>query len=74
MNLLAKLPQVAATIYQHTYKNGQVIAYDSKLDWSGNFSNMLGNQTNSDQQIHNSIRIQGTQLPRVNETLLNHSQ
>lgn len=42
MNLLAKLPQVAATIYQHTYKNGQVIAYDSKLDWSGNFSNMLG--------------------------------
>lgn len=42
MDLLAKLPTVASMIYQHTYKAGKYVPLDSNLDWSGNFSRMLG--------------------------------
>ncbi len=41
-NLLAKLPRIASTIYRHTYKDGKLFDADSKLDWSGNFSKLLG--------------------------------
>jgi citrate synthase len=42
MNLIAKLPTIASTIYRHTYKDGQLIKADSNLDWSGNFAKQLG--------------------------------
>ncbi len=42
MNLIAKLPRVAAYIYRRTYHNGDHIAPDKNLDWSGNFAHMLG--------------------------------
>jgi citrate synthase len=42
MNLIARLPRVAAYIYRRTYKNGEHIEPDPKLDWSGNFAHMLG--------------------------------
>jgi len=42
LDLIAKLPQIAATIYRHSYKDGQLIAPDTKLDWSANFAQMLG--------------------------------
>lgn len=42
MNLIARLPQVAAYIYRRTYKNGDHIAPDPQEDWSGNFAHMLG--------------------------------
>merc|ERR1719421_1428235 len=42
MNLLARLPQVAALIYRCTYHEGKVPAYDASLDYSGNFCKMLG--------------------------------
>ncbi len=42
MNLLAYLPRLAAYIYRRTYKNGEHIAPDYSLDWSGNFAHMLG--------------------------------
>eukprot|EP01114_Cavostelium_apophysatum_P017300 TRINITY_DN510_c0_g1_i1.p1 TRINITY_DN510_c0_g1~~TRINITY_DN510_c0_g1_i1.p1 ORF type:complete len:497 (+),score=147.95 TRINITY_DN510_c0_g1_i1:79-1491(+) len=42
LNLIAKLPQIASTIYRHTYKNGQLINADAKLDWGGNFAAQLG--------------------------------
>lgn len=43
MDLIAKLPVVAATIYRNTYRDGKGIgAIDPKLDWSANFSKMLG--------------------------------
>uniref|UniRef100_A0A8C5LKX9 Citrate synthase n=1 Tax=Jaculus jaculus TaxID=51337 RepID=A0A8C5LKX9_JACJA len=42
MDLIAKLPCVAAKIYQNLYREGSSIwAIDSKLDWSHNFTNML---------------------------------
>ena len=43
MDLIAKLPVVAATIYRNNYRDGKGIgAIDPKLDWSANFCRMLG--------------------------------
>ncbi|KAI4798899.1 hypothetical protein KUCAC02_020417 [Chaenocephalus aceratus] len=43
MDLIAKLPCIAAKIYRNLYREGSSIgAIDSNLDWSHNFSNMLG--------------------------------
>ncbi|XP_055388830.1 probable citrate synthase 2, mitochondrial [Condylostylus longicornis] len=56
MDLIAKLPVVAATIYNNTYKGGkgnQTI--DPNLDWSANFSNMLG--VNSSNEFTELMRL-----------------
>jgi citrate synthase len=42
MNLIGKLPRVAAYIYRRTYKDGKHIAPNPELDWAGNFAHMLG--------------------------------
>ncbi|XP_067006311.1 probable citrate synthase 2, mitochondrial [Anabrus simplex] len=43
MDLIAKLPVIAATIYRNTYKAGKGIgAIDPSKDWSANFCQMLG--------------------------------
>ncbi len=42
MNLVARLPRVAAYIYRRTYKNGVHIEPNPKLDWAANFAHMLG--------------------------------
>jgi citrate synthase len=42
LNLLAKLPGIAAFIYRLKYKNGDIIESDPKLDFGGNFSHMMG--------------------------------
>ncbi len=42
MNLIARLPRLAAHIYRRVYHNGVHIAPDNKLDWAGNFAHMLG--------------------------------
>ncbi|MDH7492912.1 MAG: citrate (Si)-synthase, eukaryotic [Candidatus Saccharicenans sp.] len=42
MNILAKLPGIAAYIYRRSYKGGKHIPADPKLDWGGNFAHMLG--------------------------------
>ena len=45
MNLLARLPALAAYIYRRTYKGGKIIPADPELDWAGNFAHMLGYDT-----------------------------
>ncbi|GMS98437.1 hypothetical protein PENTCL1PPCAC_20612, partial [Pristionchus entomophagus] len=43
MDLLAKLPAVAATIYRNVYRGGAAIGLiDPSKDWSANFCSMLG--------------------------------
>jgi citrate synthase len=42
MNLIARLPRVAAYIYRRKYKNGEHIQPNGLLDWSANFAHMLG--------------------------------
>ena len=42
MNLLAKLPEIAAYIYRMKYKGNDIIAPDSQLDFGANFAYMMG--------------------------------
>ncbi len=42
MNLIARLPRVAAYIYRKNYKDNEHIEPNPKLDWGANFSHMLG--------------------------------
>jgi citrate synthase len=42
MNLLAKLPEIAAHIYRMKYKNNDIIAPDPELDFGANFAHMMG--------------------------------
>jgi citrate synthase len=42
LNLIAKLPEVAAYIYRLKYKDGTRIPSDPKLDWGANFAHMMG--------------------------------
>ena len=42
MNLIARLPRIAAYIYRRKYKNGDHIQPNGMLDWSANFAHMLG--------------------------------
>jgi citrate synthase len=42
MNLIARLPRVAAYIYRRTFHKGEHIDPDPRLDWAGNFAHMMG--------------------------------
>ncbi|MBN2010402.1 citrate (Si)-synthase [candidate division KSB1 bacterium] len=42
LNLLAKLPSIAAFIYRWKYKDGDIIEANPKLDLGGNFAHMMG--------------------------------
>jgi len=42
LDLLAKLPEIAAYIYAKLYRNGKQIASDPSLDFGGNFAQMMG--------------------------------
>jgi citrate synthase len=42
MDLIARLPRVAAYIYRRKYKDGEHIQPNGLLDWAGNFAHMLG--------------------------------
>ncbi|XP_022650753.1 probable citrate synthase 2, mitochondrial isoform X3 [Varroa destructor] len=43
MNLIAKLPTIAAIIYKNVYRNGESVPpIDGDKDWSANFCKMLG--------------------------------
>lgn len=42
MNLIARLPKVAAYIYRRTFHDNQHIAADPNEDWAGNFAHTLG--------------------------------
>ncbi len=42
MDLIARLPRIAAYIYRRKYKNGDHIQPNGLLDWAGNFAHMMG--------------------------------
>lgn len=42
MDLIARLPRIAAYVYRRRYKFGEHIQPNGLLDWSGNFAHMLG--------------------------------
>jgi len=42
MDLIARLPRIAAYIYRRKYRNGDHIQPNGLLDWAGNFAHMMG--------------------------------
>ncbi len=42
MNLIAKLPRIAAYIYRRSFHNSNHIEPNTSEDWAGNFAHMLG--------------------------------
>lgn len=42
LDLMARLPEIAALIYRCSFHDGKVVPYDSSLDYSANFCRMLG--------------------------------
>jgi citrate synthase len=42
MDLIARLPRIAAYIYRRKYRKGEHIHPNGLLDWAGNFAHMLG--------------------------------
>ncbi|TXF88809.1 citrate (Si)-synthase [Neolewinella aurantiaca] len=54
MNLIARLPRVAAYIYRRAFKGGEHIAPDTSLDWSANFAHMLGSD---DEDFRSLMRL-----------------
>ena len=51
MDIIAKLPQIAALIYRKLYKNGNLIPPDGSLDWAGNLSHMMGYDREDAQEL-----------------------
>ncbi|MBD3336220.1 MAG: citrate (Si)-synthase [Candidatus Eisenbacteria bacterium] len=42
LQLLAKLPSVAAAVYRIRYNKGDLVSWTPGLDWGANYANMLG--------------------------------
>lgn len=42
LDLIARLPRIAALIYRSSFHDGKIADYDSDLDYSANFNRMLG--------------------------------
>ncbi|MDD3812731.1 MAG: citrate (Si)-synthase, partial [Bacteroidales bacterium] len=42
MDLIARIPRIAAYVYRHAYHNDQQIEPDPELDWAGNLAHMMG--------------------------------
>jgi len=54
MDIIAKLPAIAAYIYRRTYKDGKRIESDPSLDWSANLAHMMGID---DPEIYEVMRL-----------------
>jgi len=51
MDLIARLPRVAAYIYRRKYKAGDHIQPNGLLDWAGNFAHMMGFEDESFKEL-----------------------
>lgn len=51
MDLIARLPRIAAYIYRRKYKNNDHIHPNGLLDWAGNLAHMLGYADNSFKEL-----------------------
>ena len=54
MDLISRLPRIAAYIYRRKYKNNQHIQPNGLLDWSGNLAHMMGYD---DESFHELMRL-----------------
>ncbi|HWB24536.1 MAG TPA: citrate (Si)-synthase, eukaryotic [Chitinophagaceae bacterium] len=51
LNLIARLPHIAAYIYRRKYKKDEHIHPDGLLDWAGNFAHMMGFEDESFKEL-----------------------
>ncbi len=51
MDLIARLPRIAAYIYRRKYKNKEYIEPNGLLDWSGNLAHMMGFEDESFKEL-----------------------
>ncbi|MGB4842834.1 MAG: citrate (Si)-synthase, eukaryotic [Ferruginibacter sp.] len=51
MDLIARLPRIAAYIYRRKYKGGEHIQPNGLLDWAGNFAHMMGFEDEGFQEL-----------------------
>ena len=51
MDLIARLPRIAAYIYRRKYRFGDHIQPNGLLDWSGNFAHMMGYEHESFKEL-----------------------
>ena len=51
MNLIARLPAVAAYIYRRKYHDSAMVTPDSSLDWAGNFAHLLEHDKDSFKEL-----------------------
>jgi len=51
MDLIARLPRVAAYIYRRKYRKGEHIQPNGLLDWAGNFAHMMGFEDESFKEL-----------------------
>jgi len=54
MDVLARLPVVAAFVYRYLYRGGNQIDPDPSLDWAANFAHMLGYD---DHEVYELMRL-----------------
>ncbi len=58
LELIAKVPSIAAAIYRIRYEKDDLIqSYDQDLDWSENFANMLGIDTPDEDVFADLMRL-----------------
>merc|ERR1711972_682566 len=55
IDLVAKIPVVAAKIYRRTFKDGNMLPYDKNTDWAANYAQMLG--VSSDEKFKEVTRL-----------------
>ena len=51
MNLIARIPAVAAYVYNRKYKSGAKTQADPNLDWAGNFAKLLGHDNDKFKEL-----------------------
>jgi citrate synthase len=51
MDLIARLPRIAAYIYRRKYRSGDHIQPNGLLDWAGNFAHMMGFEDESFKEL-----------------------
>src|SRR5690348_15783827 len=51
MDLIARLPRIAAYVYRRKYKSGQHIQPNGLLDWAGNLAHMMGYEDESFREL-----------------------
>ncbi|CAK9014477.1 unnamed protein product [Durusdinium trenchii] len=55
LDVVAKVPIIAAKIYRRTFHDGKLPEYDPKLDWAANFAQMLG--INQSEDFKEAMRL-----------------